>query len=160
MNRAHDPRSFALKMRIRVQTTSPRWAAGALLFSAILFGVAGCQYVRLLRPRVLKQLNPDVVRLVNELPALDHPNREIIARLFPHGGLAHATKEPDGTYRAALLDAFGFPEFPWPERPLHLTHGPADANGDGVFDPPFEWPEPERIAGDIDGDGTLELAVR
>lgn len=47
-------------------------------------------YVRLLRPRVLKQLDPQVVALVNELPAVDKQNKEIIGRLFAHGGLAHA----------------------------------------------------------------------
>ncbi|HJW95535.1 MAG TPA: MSMEG_3727 family PQQ-associated protein [Thermoanaerobaculia bacterium] len=55
-----------------------------------------CEYVRLLRPSVLKQLNPRVVRLVNELPELDAPNKEIIARLFAHGGLSHARIENDG----------------------------------------------------------------
>src|SRR5688572_13964263 len=61
--------------------------------------VAGCQYVRLLRPSVLKQLNPDVVRLVNELPAVDHPNEAMVARLFAHGGLSHATLGNDGIFR-------------------------------------------------------------
>ena len=46
--------------------------------------VGGCDYVRLLRPSVLKQLNPDVVRLVNELPAVDDPNKAIVALLFAH----------------------------------------------------------------------------
>ena len=59
----------------------------------------GCQYARLLRPSVLKQLNPDVVRLLNELPNVDEPNKAIIARLFVHGGLSHAELGPDGVMR-------------------------------------------------------------
>jgi PQQ system protein len=60
---------------------------------------AACTYGRLLRPSVLKQLTPPVAELVNELPAVDHPNEAIIARLFPHGGLSHATEGPDGIMR-------------------------------------------------------------
>lgn len=61
--------------------------------------LAGCEYVRLLRPKVLKQLNPRVVRLVNELPEVDRPNEAIIARLFAHGGLSHAKMGRDGVFR-------------------------------------------------------------
>lgn len=61
--------------------------------------MAGCQYGRLLRPSVLKQLNPDVVRLLNELPNVDRPNEAIIARLFAHGGLSHAELGSDGVMR-------------------------------------------------------------
>jgi PQQ system protein len=72
--------------------------AAAAAFSLL----AGCGYVRLLRPKVLKQLNPRVVRLVNELPEVDEPNKEIIARLFPHGGLGHAKAGGDGVMRATI----------------------------------------------------------
>ena len=58
--------------------------------------VVGWQYVRLLRPSVLEQLNPDVVQLLNALPELDRPNKAIVARLFAHGGLSHAEVGPDG----------------------------------------------------------------
>lgn len=68
----------------------------ALCASALL---VGCQYVRLLRPSVLKQLNPDVVRLLNELPAVDDPNEAIVGRLFAHGGLSHARLGGDGVFR-------------------------------------------------------------
>jgi PQQ system protein len=61
--------------------------------------VAGSDYVRLLRPSVLKQLNPDVVKMLNELPAVDDPNEAIVARLFAHGGLSHATFGDDGIFR-------------------------------------------------------------
>ncbi len=56
-------------------------------------------YFRLLRPSVLKQLDPQVVKLVNELPGVDKQNKEIIGRLFAHGGLAHAKEGPDGLMR-------------------------------------------------------------
>lgn len=61
--------------------------------------LGSCEYVRLLRPGVLKQLNPDVVRLLNELPAVDDPNEAIVARLFAHGGLSHAEVGSDGVFR-------------------------------------------------------------
>ena len=56
-------------------------------------------YFRLLRPSVLKQLDPQVVKLVNELPGVDKQNKEIIGRLFAHGGLAHAKEGADGVMR-------------------------------------------------------------
>lgn len=68
-------------------------AMGALL---------GCGYVRLLRPSVLRQLNPRVVRLVDELPELDESNEAILARLPGHGGLAHARVAADGLMRATI----------------------------------------------------------
>ncbi|MFL5250459.1 MAG: MSMEG_3727 family PQQ-associated protein [Myxococcales bacterium] len=64
--------------------------------------LCGCEYVRLLRPKALKQLSPDTVRLVNELPELDQPNKEIIARLFPQGGLVHADEHDDHTMHAEI----------------------------------------------------------
>jgi PQQ system protein len=70
--------------------------------SASLLLASGCEYVRLLRPSVLRQLNPRVVRLVNELPEVDAPNKEIVGRLFAHGGLAHASRGSDGVYRAHI----------------------------------------------------------
>src|SRR5688572_13274250 len=67
-----------------------------------IVGVAlltGCEYVKLLRPNVLKQLNPRVVGLVNYLPEVDDPNKAIVARLFAHGGLSHADRGADGVFR-------------------------------------------------------------
>jgi PQQ system protein len=69
-----------------------------LLFPAL----CACEYVRLLRPKSLKQLSPDTVRLVNELPELDAPNKEIVARLFPQGGLVHADENDDHTMKAEI----------------------------------------------------------
>jgi PQQ system protein len=79
--------------RIRPSMLLPLLAAAAL---------SSCEYARLLRPSVLKQLNPRVVRLVNELPRVDDPNEEIIARLFAHGGLGHAKVGGDGVMRATV----------------------------------------------------------
>jgi PQQ system protein len=64
--------------------------------------LTSCEYARLLRPSVLKQLNPRVVRLVNELPEVDQPNEEIVARLFAHGGLGRAFAGSDGVFRARI----------------------------------------------------------
>ena len=64
--------------------------------------LTSCEYARLLRPSVLKQLNPRVVRLVNELPEVDQPNEEIVGRLFAHGGLGHARAGDDGVFRARI----------------------------------------------------------
>ena len=72
------------------------WAASALL------ALTGCAHLGLLRPNTLKQLNPRVVRLVNELPRVDHPNEDIVGRLFAHGGLAHAKRGKDGVMRAKV----------------------------------------------------------
>src|SRR5688500_878658 len=66
---------------------------------ALVLTMAGCDYVRLLRPSVLKQLNPRVVRMVNYLPEVDDPNEAIVARLFAHGGLSHAEEGNDGVFR-------------------------------------------------------------
>lgn len=72
----------------------------AILVAASL--VTSCEYVRLLRPSVLKQLNPRVVRLVNELPATDDVNEALIGRLFAHGGAADATVGDDGIMRVTV----------------------------------------------------------
>ena len=79
-------------MRIRVPLV-------CAVIAALTIPVAACDYLRLLRPSVLKQLNPDVVRLVNTLPDVDDPNEAIVARLFAHGGLSHAEEGDDGVFR-------------------------------------------------------------
>lgn len=90
-----------------------------------LFGLAllvsGCEYLKLLRPSVLKQLNPDVVRLVNTLPDVDDPNEAIVARLFAHGGLSHAELGRDGVFR----DKIWVPEneFIWKPAIIRMPRG-------------------------------------
>ena len=53
---------------------------------ALLIACTGCNYLALLRPSVLRLLNPRMVALVNELPNVDHQNKEIIGQLFAQGG--------------------------------------------------------------------------
>ena len=72
---------------------------GVVAVAVVALAVAFPDYVRLLRPNVLKQLDPPLVGLVNELPAVDKQNKEIIGRLFAHGGLAHAKEGKDGVMR-------------------------------------------------------------
>jgi PQQ system protein len=70
--------------------------------ASALLALTGCAHLGLLRPNTLKQLNPRVVRLVKELPRVDHPNEDIVGRLFAHGGLAHAKRGKDGVMRAKI----------------------------------------------------------
>ena len=70
-----------------------------VLLCALPLTLTGCDYARLLRPSVLKQLNPRVVRMVNYLPKVDDPNEAIVARLFAHGGLSRARLGSDGVFR-------------------------------------------------------------
>jgi PQQ system protein len=74
----------------------------AVLLAAAPALLSACDYVRLLRPGVLKQLNPRVVRLVNYLPEVDDPNAAILARLPGHGGLAYARAGRDGVMRVTV----------------------------------------------------------
>ena len=73
--------------------------------------MAACEYGKLLRPRVLKQLDPDMATLVNELPEVDTQNEAIIGRLFVHGGLSHAEVGADGVMRDTIEIPPG--EFIW-----------------------------------------------
>lgn len=83
--------------------------------------ITGCEYVRLLRPSVLKQLNPDVVRLVNTLPDVDDPNEAMVGRLFAHGGLSYAEEGSDGVFR----DVITVPEneFIWRPAIIRIPRG-------------------------------------
>jgi PQQ system protein len=64
--------------------------------------LAGCEYGRLARPSVLEQLEPPVVRLINELPQVDRPNEALVGRLFATGGLTRATVGDDGVMRGEV----------------------------------------------------------
>ena len=86
-------------------TTQRMWKAPArrwVALASMSVTLISCDYVRLFRPSVLKQLNPRVVHLVNELPATDQVNEEMIGRLFAHGGAADATVGDDGVMHAAV----------------------------------------------------------
>jgi len=87
----------------------------------LLLAASGCDYVRLLRPSVLKQLNPRVVRLVDELPNVDEPNKEIVGRLFAHGGLSRAEQGSDGV----MHDRIRVPEgqLMWYPSIIVMDHG-------------------------------------
>lgn len=98
-----------------------RRAVVVLLLLALAAPLAGCEYVRLLRPSVLKQLNPDVVRLVNTFPDVDQPNEAMIARLIGHGGLARATEGADGVFRAKVHVPAG--QFIWKPGAVLMPRG-------------------------------------
>lgn len=87
----------------------------------LLLAFSACEYVKLLRPSVLKQLNPDVVRLVNTLPEVDDPNGLMVARLFAHGGLSRAEEGRDGVFR----DKIWVPEneFIWKPAIIRMPRG-------------------------------------
>jgi PQQ system protein len=98
-----------------------RKLAVVLVASAATLFLTSCEYVRLLRPSVLKQLNPRVVRLVNELPEVDQPNEEIVGRLFAHGGLGHAREDRDGVFRARINVPSG--QYIWEPAIIVMKHG-------------------------------------
>ena len=82
----------------------------ALAFSlAALLGLG--EYLRLLRPQSLKQLDPDMVRLVNELAHVDHQNEFIVGRLFAHGGAGKAELGGDRVWRVKVKVVDG--EYLW-----------------------------------------------
>ena len=64
--------------------------------------LAGCDYAGLARPSVVSELTPPVVRLVNELPDLDAPNKALVAQLYAVGGLSHADEGADGVMRVMV----------------------------------------------------------
>jgi PQQ system protein len=83
--------------------------------------LAGCDYARMLRPQTLKQLNPRVVRLVDELPEVDRQNEAIVGRLFPHGGLSHADEGSDGIFRDRIYAARD--QYMWYPSIITMAHG-------------------------------------
>ena len=77
--------------------------------------------LRLLRPEVLRQLNGDTVRLLNELPAVDSQNKAIVGRLFAHGGLGHAKRTKEGGHKISMWIPEG--EFIWRPAIIVMGHG-------------------------------------
>lgn len=73
-----------------------------LLISLVAPALISCDYVRLFRPSVLKQLRPPMVRLVDFLPELDEQNKAVVGRLFATGGLSRATVAADGLMHSAI----------------------------------------------------------
>jgi PQQ system protein len=76
-----------------------RWAGLAVLLAVAMTTLSGCTYLRALRPSVLEQAEPPVVRLVNHLPQVDRPNEALVARVYATGGLTHAKVGEDGVMR-------------------------------------------------------------
>jgi PQQ system protein len=74
----------------------------AAVLALFLPALSACGVLRLLRPRVLEQLTPPVVELVDYLPNVDQPNRAVLARLFATGGLTRAHLGPDGIMRDSI----------------------------------------------------------
>lgn len=107
-----------------------RWSPGprvsfalAWLVPAFLLGVslASCDYAGLARPSVVSELNPPVVRLVNELPDLDAPNKALVAQLYAVGGLSHASEGPGGIMS---VDVTAVPHrFMWQPAIIDMPHG-------------------------------------
>ena len=91
------------------------------LLLMVAASLSGCEYVRLLRPSVLKQLNPDVVRLVNTFPDVDRPNEAVVARLIGHGGLVRAREGTDGIFRASVHVPAG--QFIWKPGAVLMPRG-------------------------------------
>jgi PQQ system protein len=121
-----------------------RFQSRNVLFLATLactlgLGTAGrcdlMDYLRLLNPRVLKQLDTDTVRLVNELPNLDHQNELIVGRLFAQGGLNKARLDKDGVWRAGVRVVKG--EFLWNPAIIVMKQG-------GVLE--LEFSNPDKIS--------------
>lgn len=97
-----------------------RRVATLVVVSCGVLLLAGCEYVRLLRPSVLRQLNPRVVKLVNELPEVDQPNEKLVARLFAHGGLGRAHAGRDGVFRARINIPSG--QYIWEPAIITMEH--------------------------------------
>jgi PQQ system protein len=78
-----------------------RWQlSGTLGFAAVaLLTLAGCEYAGLLRPSVLRQVDPEMATLLNELPNLDEPNEALVGRLFATGGASRVSVGEDGIMR-------------------------------------------------------------
>ena len=74
--------------------------AGALgLSAAALLTLSACEYLGVLRPSVLGQLDPEMATVMNELPNLDEPNEALIGRLYATGGASRPTVGADGIMR-------------------------------------------------------------
>lgn len=80
----------------------------------------GANYLRLARPSVLTELTPPVVRLVNEIPALDQPNELTVAKLYALGGLSHAEEGEDGVMRVEMMARAS--EFIWQPAIIVMPH--------------------------------------
>ena len=76
------------------------WHALPALCAAFLLDA--CDYLRLFRPSVLRQLRPPMVRLVDFLPEVDQQNKAIVGRLVATGGLSEATIDAHGLMHSTI----------------------------------------------------------
>lgn len=83
--------------------------------------LSGCEYFGVLRPSVVEQLEPPVVRLLNVLPEVDRPNEAVIARLFATGGLTQAEMGADGVMRDEIWARPG--QFIWTPSLIVMPQG-------------------------------------
>lgn len=74
-------------------------AAALVAFGSAL---AACEYVKILRPNVLAEVDPEMAVIINELPNLDEPNEDLIGRLYATGGAMRATIGRDGIMRTRM----------------------------------------------------------
>jgi PQQ system protein len=72
-----------------------RLIAASLLCSTL----SACEYLGILRPNVLAQLDPEMATVLNELPNLDEPNEALIGRLYATGGASRPKIGADGIMR-------------------------------------------------------------
>lgn len=73
---------------------------GLVAFSAVAAAaLTSCEYLGLVRPSVLGQVDPEMAALLNELPNLDEPNEAMIGRLFATGGASRPKIGADGIMR-------------------------------------------------------------
>lgn len=79
---------------------------GTWLRFGALAGVActlsACEYLGLLRPNVLAEVDPEMAVIINELPNLDEPNEALIGRLYATGGAMRAKVGSDGIMRTRM----------------------------------------------------------
>jgi PQQ system protein len=64
--------------------------------------LGACEYVKMLRPNVLAEVDPEMAVVINELPNLDEPNEALIGRLYATGGAMRAKIGPDGIMRTRM----------------------------------------------------------
>jgi PQQ system protein len=78
-----------------------RWQVPARIGLSLtaLFSLTSCEYLGLLRPSVLGQVDPEMATLMNELPNLDEPNEAMVGRLYSTGGGSRAKMGTDGIMR-------------------------------------------------------------
>jgi PQQ system protein len=131
-----------------VQGAAATRGVGAVLTVMASVALGACDYARLLRPSVVKQLNPRVVRFVNFLPRVDNPNEAILARLPGHGGLGHAKLGRDGVMRASVRAPVN--QYIWSPSLIVMPRA-------GILELEFQNPDDAFHGAMLHGNGELEV---